>query len=114
MTAGDINEAQRDVLIRVIDERSWGYWRIDTEIQEFKREKALLQKYGEDIGSRLFNNQYWIGMTEEQLLDCKGKPNKIENQVLKTKTKKTYTYGNKSSGDYFVLEDGVVVKFVDR
>jgi len=116
--SGDINETHRDILNRKIDS-DWE-WRlnIDKKIEAFKylkqHQAALLEKYGEDIGSRLVNHQYWVGMTEEQLLDCKGNPDKIEKQVLKTKTKLTYIYGNKSSGDYFVLENGEVVKFVDR
>lgn len=114
LRAGDINKTHRDELIRVINEDLHSDWWINETIEEFKHEKTLLQKYGEDIGSRLINHKYWIGMTEEQLLDCRGEPDKIEKQVLQTKTKQTYTYGNKSSGDYFVLENGVVVKFVDR
>lgn len=79
-----------------------------------KNKEFLIQKYGEEIGGKLSNNDFWIGMTEEQLVDAKGNPSKIEKEVLKTKTKLTYIYGNKSSGDYFILEDSVVVKFVDR
>jgi type II secretory pathway pseudopilin PulG len=85
-------------------------------IQKLIEEKKamLIQKYGEEIGLKLLYNEYWIGMTEEQIIDAKGKPTKIDTEVLKTKTKKTLVYGNKSSGDYFVLENGVVVKFMDR
>jgi len=114
LRAGDINKTLRDELIRAINENRLSGWQIDETIEKFKHKKALLQKYGEDIGSRLINHKYWIGMTEEQLLDCRGKPHKIETQVLQTKTKQTYIYGNKNSGDYFVIENGVVVKFVDR
>ncbi len=116
--AGEIIEEQRNILIEKIDLNSVWRQNIDEKIEAFKfikkHQEALLQKYGEEIGSRLVNHQYWIGMTEEQLIECKGNPDKIEKQVLKTKTKLTYIYGNKSSGDYFVIENGEVVKFIDR
>jgi hypothetical protein len=85
-------------------------------IQKLVEEKKLMliEKYGEEIGLKLLYNEYWIGMTEEQIIDAKGKPTKVDTEVLKTKTKKTLVYGNKSSGDYFVLENGIVVKFMDR
>jgi hypothetical protein len=118
LKTGEINEEQKNILIEKIDFNSVWRQNIDEKIEAFKfikkHQEALLQKYGEEIGSRLVNHQYWIGMTEEQLIECKGNPDKIEKQVLKTKTKLTYIYGNKSSGDYFVIENGEVVKFIDR
>ena len=118
LKTGEINEEQKNILIEKIDFNSVWRQNIDEKIEAFKfikkHQEALLQKYGEEIGSRLVNHQYWIGMTEEQLVECKGNPDKIEKQVLKTKTKLTYIYGNKSSGDYFVIENGEVVKFIDR
>ena len=56
----------------------------------------------------MLNHEYWIGMTEEQLIDAKGQPDKIDLEQLKTKTKKIYIYGNKSSGDVFNFVDGVL------
>jgi hypothetical protein len=116
--ADEITEDQNNILVqRVQDNWEWRL-QVDKKIQAFKflrqHQAALLAKYGEEVGDRLISHRYWIGMTEEQLLDCKGQPDKIEKQVLKTKTKVTFVYGNKSSGDYFVLENGQVVKFVDR
>lgn len=116
--AGEINEEHKYYLSRKIAiDLDW-LSNIDKKIEAFKYLKqhqlALIQKYGEDIGNRLVNHSYWIGMTEEQLIDCKGRPDKIETQAEKTITKHTYIYGKKSSGDYFVLENGVVIKFIDR
>lgn len=62
----------------------------------------------------LLGGKYFLNMTEEMLVDAVGKPNKIETEVLKTKTKKTYIYGNKSSGDVLVFENGRLVRFKDR
>jgi hypothetical protein len=79
-----------------------------------RRMQYLESKYGFEIASRIYTHNYWIGMTQEQLLDCKGKPDRIETEQLKTKKKETFIYGYKSSGDYFVFENGIAVKIVDR
>ena len=88
--------------------------KIEVVLNEITRHKNLETKYGLEIADKLFYKKYFIGMTEEQLIDAKGRPNKIEEEILKTKTKKTFIYGAKSSGDYFVFEDGKAVKIVDR
>lgn len=82
------------------------------EIQ--KNIDGLISKYGEENAMKLVRNEYWIGMTKEQLIDAKGKPTKIEVEILKTKTKEIYIYGNKSSGDVFVFENEIMTKIIDR
>ena len=74
----------------------------------------LVDKYGEEKGSQIFNNQYYIGMTKEELKDGRGEPTKIELERLKTKTKELWIYGNKNSGDVFIFENDLLVKFIDR
>ncbi len=81
---------------------------------QIERVKYLDEKYGDEIAQRLLDHDYFLGMTEEQLLDCKGKPTKIEREVLKTKTKIIYIYGNKSSGDVFTFVNGELERFQDR
>jgi hypothetical protein len=70
--------------------------------------------FGEVSAYKLMKNELWIGMTKNELLMVKGNPTKIDIEHLKTKTKETYIYGNKNSGDYFVLENDSVTKIVDR
>ncbi len=75
----------------------------------------LSAKYGDETALKLVNAEYFIGMTREQLIDSKGsQPDSAEVQQLKTKSKETLVWGNKNSGDWFVLEEGVVVKITDR
>lgn len=79
-----------------------------------RRHDYLRSKYSEREVQKIRNHEYWIGMTEEQLIDAKGQPDKIDLEQLKTKTKKIYIYGNKSSGDIFNFVDGVLERFKDR
>lgn len=79
-----------------------------------RRHDYLRSKYSESEVQKMLNHEYWIGMTEEQLIDAKGQPDKIDLEQLKTKTKKIYIYGNKSSGDVFNFVDGLLERFKDR
>lgn len=76
----------------------------------------LAEKYNPEIAMKLVNAEYFIGMTKEQLLDSKGfEPEIVEIQTLKTKTKETLVFGEtKNSNDWFVLENGLVVKITDK
>lgn len=115
---GEINENQKNDLLSKIENFPKEIYIIPNSIHQLKiknqREKEILEKYGKEIGRKISNNEFWIGMTEEQLIDSRGTPTKIENQVLKTKTKTTMIYGTKSGGDVFIIENGLVVKFTDR
>jgi hypothetical protein len=64
--------------------------------------------------NKLIEGEYFIGMTEEMLLESFGQPDKIEDEVMKTKIKRTYVYGNKNSGDILVFENNKLVRFKDR
>ena len=88
--------------------------RFESAKAQKKRTDYLLSKYPEDEVIKIIKQEYWIGMTEEQLIESKGKPHKIDLEQLKTKTKKVYIYGNKSSGDVFNFVDGFLERFKDR
>ncbi len=92
--------------------------RIRKQFQNAKNEKlrqdGLKEKYGEELADKLIKGEYFIGMTEEQLIDSKGDPTKIEQEVMKTKTKMIYIYGNKNSGDVFTFVNGELERFMDR
>jgi len=83
-------------------------------IDEKILEEDLKSKYGEEIATKLINRDYFIGMTEDQLLFCRGKATKTEQEVLKTKTKIIHIYGNKNSGDIFTFVNGELERFVVR
>lgn len=53
-------------------------------------------------------------MNNEQLLSSRGKPTNIEKEQTIESTIETWIYGNKNTGNYFVIVDGEVSKIVDR
>ncbi len=79
-----------------------------------KKYDRIISKYGRDKGTQIFDKQFFLGMTKEELIDSTGEPTKIEQEVMKTKTKETWIYGNKSSGDVFVFENELLARFKDR
>jgi hypothetical protein len=79
-----------------------------------QRYDGLITKYGQEKGNKIYNKEFFLGMTEEELIDSVGVADKVEEEVMKTKTKITWIYGNKSSGDVFVFENGMLARFKDR
>ena len=93
----------------------WGKKTMDFAVSENKILNSLISMYGEEKGKKIFNNVYFLGMTTDELINAKRyKAEHIEIEVMKTKTKETWIYGNKSSGDVFVFENGILVRFKDR
>lgn len=68
----------------------------------------LIDQYGEDIGNRLANYNFFIGMTVEMLVKIKGEPLTIE-QIGVLDSKKILTYKNKSSEEVFTFVEGKLV-----
>jgi hypothetical protein len=80
------------------------------------RRKSLIQKYGHDIGLKIFARVVWQGMTSEQLIDSRGKPVDVDQTVYKTKTKETWKYhqtGKNRFKERIYVEDGIVVGWKD-
>ncbi len=78
-----------------------------------KRKANLLERYGnEEIVGRILNKDIWQGETAEMLLDSLGKPDEVDQQVLKTKVKETWKYGKVGQGRYklrIMLDNDVVI-----
>ncbi len=97
--------------------------RVKLKEKEFrdKIKNELIQKYGEEIGKKLFRKELFVGMTLEMLTEIKGKySEKVENVTNgKVKVKLFYEksknrLGNISYGFEVSLEDGLVVGWKDR
>tara|TARA_R110002072_G_scaffold929_1_gene7440 strand:+ start:3024 stop:3344 length:321 start_codon:yes stop_codon:yes gene_type:complete len=100
---------------------AWYYWLIliiagliiiGIVLNKQKRER-LMNKYDNEIlVEKLMNGEFWQGQTKSELIDSLGKPENINEQVLKTKTKETYKYNKEGSNRYKLkihLEDDIVV-----
>lgn len=75
----------------------------------------LYKEYKTDeIVNNILEGICTLGMDEYMIREIKGSPNKIDEEILKTKTKRIYIYGNKSSGDVLTFENGLLVKIIDR
>jgi hypothetical protein len=78
------------------------------------RTELLTSKYGEITAKKIIHKEVWIDMSSDELIESRRKPNHIEKEITKDTIKETWIYGNKVSGSYFELENGLVVKIVDR
>lgn len=76
-------------------------------IQKFKKERkeSLIKKYGKWAGERMAEGTIWIGMSETQLLETKGEPNKINVTQGSWGTHKQLIYAD---NQYIYVENGKV------
>jgi len=76
--------------------------------------RPLMAKYDRDMVNKIGMGYYWIGMTEENLIDMKGQPTNLETKIKKDVDIKVYVYGNKQTGDILTFENGKLTEFTDR
>jgi len=76
--------------------------------------RPLVEKYDRDMVNKIGMGSYWIGMTEENLIDMKGQPTNLETKIKKDVDIKVYVYGNKQTGDILTFENGKLTEFTDR
>ena len=78
-----------------------------------KRRETLLAKYSDvKIVDRIIRRAFWLGQTQEQLLDSLGHPLDIDEKVLKTKIKETWKYKRVGKNRFalrITLENSVVI-----
>jgi hypothetical protein len=82
------------------------------------RERRLLAKYVDpELVRKLVLKQTWVGQTSEQLVDSVGRPEDVDQKVLKTKKKEVWKYGHKGGGRYayrITLDNDVVVGWDEK
>jgi hypothetical protein len=78
-----------------------------------KRREALMAKYGDaNIVDMIMRRMFWVGQTEQQLVDSLGRPNDVDQRVLRSKVKETWKYhetGRNRFGLRITVENGFVV-----
>ena len=86
----------------------------DPDDKTLSRAEELFLEYGPEVTKKILNEEVWINMTEEQLIESRGYPSDEEREITEHLEIKTLVYGNKISGSYFVLKNGKVTKITDR
>ena len=82
------------------------------------REDHLRAKYGRgDVADKIVAGVIWVGESVEQLTDSLGRPEDIDEKVLKTKRKEVWKYGRRGANRYGLrinVEDGAVVGWDEK
>ena len=76
--------------------------------------RPLVVKYDREMVGKIMMGYYWIGMSEENVIDMKGQPTNLETKIKKDIDIKVYVYGNKQTGDILTFENGILTEFTDR
>lgn len=88
---------------------------LDKQVRaEDERCKNIRAKYSEPTAQQLVARQITPGMTREQLIDSLGDTSKIERTLTKDGERETLIYGSKTTGSYFHIVNGLIVKAVVR
>ena len=59
---------------------------------EEKRQKDLTKRFGEEDALKIINEQIWVGMTRDMLIESRGMPLDTDETVFKSKTKTKFFY----------------------
>ena len=93
--------------------RAFKVWRARARWEA--RRAALLAKYGSvDEVDMIMNKTIWTGMSANQLLDCLGRPESVDEQVMVKKRREIWKYGRIGENRYsnrVTVEQGFVVRW---
>ncbi len=81
------------------------------------RTSELLERFGAENTRRILDGELWVGATSEMVMAMLGPPSRLEERILKTKTKTVYKYFQTGLNRFALrvtLDDGVVVKWDDK
>lgn len=77
------------------------------------RVDRLAERFGsKEVAIKILRGQVWQGMNMEMLRESWGKPDEIDRNVFKSKTKETWKYGRIGKNRYkrrVMLENEIVV-----
>lgn len=98
--------------IKLLQEREKIFF-VQSQKLNNQRRVFLLRKYQNDyLVNNIINGYYWIGQSEEQLIDSIGKPIDVERKVLAKKIKEVWKYQKTGQNRYalkIMLDNGFVV-----
>jgi len=109
--------AKNNILIVGIAVVGLGVWAVLSRHQASKRREArfrqLTARFGsEQIAQDIMGQKFWPGQTEEMLVESLGAPPAVDKQILKTKRKEVWKYGERRRNQFslkITLENGRVV-----
>ena len=83
-----------------------------------ERRNKLTMKYGKIVADKLLIGRTWIDMTEEMLIDAKGRPDKIKETNTDKGVSKVYIYGyfigcGEMYYNFYHFENGKFIKKTD-
>jgi len=71
------------------------------------RYQALSEKYGADLGLKLYQHKVWKGITSDMARDSWGKPKQINRMYVDSSVDEEWTY----SKSYLYFRDGVLIEW---
>ena len=71
------------------------------------RYQALSEKYGADLGLKLYQHKVWNGITSDMARDSWGKPKQINRMYVDSSVDEEWTY----SKSYLYFRDGVLIEW---
>ncbi|MFZ0471566.1 MAG: hypothetical protein WAL94_03025 [Bacteroidales bacterium] len=77
------------------------------EVQPEERYAALVAKYGNDIGKRLYQNKVWKGVTSEMAVDSWGRPKQINRMYVDQSVDEEWIYSKK----WLYFRDGILIEW---
>ncbi len=104
LTIKKVNDVSKKNLLDEVAELK----NISTDLSEKIRlatleiEKLYTDKFGKEIGVRIYNKQIWKGMTDKMLLASWGKPDKIDKNIERWGSFTQWYYGKVT----FFFRDG--------
>ncbi|MDM8002691.1 MAG: hypothetical protein QUS66_07210 [Bacteroidota bacterium] len=81
----------------------------DTQYRQVPTERyqALSEKYGADLGLKLYQHKVWKGITSEMARDSWGKPKQINRMYVDTSVDEEWIY----TKSYLYFRDGVLIEW---
>ncbi len=80
-----------------------------------ERFRSLVERFGnEEIAQDIMAQKFWTGQTEDMLNESLGPPVAVDKQILKTKRKEVWKYGEARKNQFslrITLENGRVVSW---
>ena len=72
-----------------------------------ERYQALSEKYGADLGLKIYQHKVWKGITSEMARDSWGKPVQINRMYVDTSVDEEWIY----TKSYLYFRDGVLIEW---